>query len=94
LGIADVIGTELEFKDGVCTGLVSGNVLLGAHKLARVQAFAAERGVDLADCSFYTDHINDLPLLLAVGRPIAVSPNRRLRAEALRRGWEIIVHAG
>jgi HAD superfamily hydrolase (TIGR01490 family) len=92
LGIADVIGTDLEMKSGVCTGHVLGHVLRGEHKLARVRQFAQERGVSLADCSFYSDHINDLPLLDAVGTPVAVGPNRPLRIEAKRRGWEIIEH--
>ena len=46
-------------------------------------------GVDLSRCTFYTDSMSDLPVLEAVGRPVAVHPDPRLRREASRRGWEI-----
>jgi phosphoserine phosphatase len=39
---------------------------------------------------FYSDSINDLPLLLEVACPIAVDPDDALRQEALRRHWKII----
>jgi putative phosphoserine phosphatase/1-acylglycerol-3-phosphate O-acyltransferase len=94
VGIAHVLGTELEQRGGVCTGLVSGPVLIGEHKLNRAREFAAEHGVDLADCSFYSDHIADLPLLSAVGTAVAVAPHRALRTEASRRGWEVLEHRG
>jgi HAD superfamily hydrolase (TIGR01490 family) len=92
LGIAHVLATELEVDDGRCTGRVLDGVLEGERKLARAQAFAAEHGVDLATCAFYSDHINDLPLMAAVGRPVAVGPNKALRREAGVRGWEIVEH--
>jgi phosphoserine phosphatase len=53
-------------------------------------AYARGRGVSLADCAFYSDSIHDLPLLLEVGEPVAVAPDRRLRREAEARGWSIL----
>ena len=44
----------------------------------------------LADATFYSDSINDLPLLEAVGAPVAVDPDPRLQAEAARRGWPVL----
>jgi HAD superfamily hydrolase (TIGR01490 family) len=94
--IADHIGAEavlasgLEFDGGVCTGKLAGSALFGAAKRDAVRAFAKERGVDLADCAFYSDSIHDLPLLLEVGEPVAVAPDRRLRREARARGWLIL----
>jgi phosphoserine phosphatase len=44
----------------------------------------------LATATFYSDSINDLPLLGAVGTPVVVDPDSRLRAEASRRGWPVI----
>ena len=41
----------------------------------------------LAEATFYSDSANDLPLLCAVGRAVAVDPDPRLRTEAARRGW-------
>jgi len=91
--IPHVLGTELVMHDGVCTGVVDGGVLDGERKLTKARAFAAARGVDLADCSFYSDHIADLPLMNAVGKAVAVGPHRKLRDEATRRGWDIIEHS-
>ena len=45
---------------------------------------------DLEGASFYSDSLNDLPLLEKVSRPVAVDPDPRLRAEAEKRGWPII----
>ena len=47
-------------------------------------------GSSLAAATFYSDSINDLPLLCAVGSPVVVDPDARLQAEALRRGWPVI----
>ena len=48
-----------------------------------------ERPQILADAWFYSDSANDLPLLHAVGHPVAVDPDERLQAEALRLGWQV-----
>jgi HAD superfamily hydrolase (TIGR01490 family) len=92
LGIDEVVGTQVGFSDGRCTGLVEGAILDGAAKLAAARASAGALGIDLARCAFYTDHIADLPLLEAVGTPVAVGPTRALAREARRRGWEIVRH--
>ena len=46
----------------------------------------------LADCesTLYSDSINDLPLLSAVQRAVAVNPDARLAAVAAERGWPVI----
>lgn len=91
LGIAHVLATELEFAGDVSTGQVAF-VLDGLHKRDACVAFATGRGVGLADCWFYTDHIADLPLLEVVGHPVCVGPHGPLRALAARQGWEIVEH--
>lgn len=90
LGVEGAIATSLEFRDGVCTGRYAGEPLFHGGKLIRVRRFMEESGVDIADCSFYSDSVYDLPLLSAVGRPVAVNPDFRLRRAASRRGWEIL----
>ncbi|HEY0962517.1 MAG TPA: HAD family phosphatase [Pseudomonadales bacterium] len=89
-GFDAIIGTELGFAGEVCTGRVVGHVVETDEKLRLARRFAQERGVALDDCSFYSDGILDLPLMEAVGRPVAVSPCRRLRRIALQRNWEIV----
>ena len=56
----------------------------------RLQRWLDENGLDLEGASFYSDSLNDLPLLEKVSRPVAVDPDPRLRAEAEKRGWPII----
>jgi HAD superfamily hydrolase (TIGR01490 family) len=90
IGVNEVLATTLEFKDGECTGRLAGPPMFRAEKKKSVLAYAADRGIALADCSFYSDSIYDLPLLEAVGRPVAVNPDFRLRRLARQRGWSIM----
>jgi HAD superfamily hydrolase (TIGR01490 family) len=89
LGLTGALGTVAESEDGVYTGRLVGEVLHGEAKAAAVRALAAREGLDLEQCSAYSDSINDLPMLSLVGRPVAVNPDSALRGEAKRRGWEI-----
>lgn len=92
LGFDEVIGTSVALDRGVCTGAVDGPILDGASKLDAARAAAEARGASLERCAFYTDHIADLPLLEAVGRPVAVAPNRALARAARARGYPIVRH--
>jgi HAD superfamily hydrolase (TIGR01490 family) len=90
LGIDVLLASRLEYRDGRCTGTLAGKALFGDAKRDAVLAYVRGRGVALAECAFYSDSIHDLPLLLEVGRPVAVAPDRRLRREAEARGWSIL----
>ncbi len=76
-------------EDGRLAGTLREPLCFGEGKVALAAALAAERGVRLADCAFYSDSYSDLPMLLAVGTPVAVHPDARLRRAALRRGWPV-----
>ena len=92
-GIADLIATEPEQRNGEFTGTVRGIPCFREGKVARLEAWLAERGSSLAACSeswFYSDSLNDLPLLERVSHPVAVDPDETLRAHAERSGWPII----
>lgn len=90
IGADAVLASRLEYEGGLCTGRLAGKALFGAVKRDAALAYATGLGLALADCSFYSDSIHDLPLLLEVGLPVAVCPDRRLRREAVARGWEIM----
>jgi len=94
LGIGDLIATELEVAaTGDFSGRTAGVVNMRAGKVARVAAWLDENGLPrtaLADATFYSDSINDLPLLEAVGTPVVVNPDSRLYEEATRRSWPIV----
>lgn len=89
LGMDGALGTEAEIEDGVYTGRLLGPVLHGPAKVEAVKALAAERGIDLAASSAYSDSVNDRPLLESVGHPVAVNPDRMLRRLAAERGWPV-----
>ena len=90
LGFTGALGTVVESKDGVATGNLVNEPLHGARKVEAIAALAASKGVNLADCSAYSDSRNDIPMLSAVGHAHAVNPDRELAREATDRGWEII----
>lgn len=75
--------------NGYYTGRLVGAVMHGPEKAKAVAGVAAEHGIDLADCSAYSDSMNDLPLLESVGDPHAVNPEHELRRIARTRGWRV-----
>jgi HAD superfamily hydrolase (TIGR01490 family) len=92
LGFDELHGTQVRFVDGVCTGVVDGEILDGKAKLGAARRVADARGVDLGRCSFYSDHIADLPLLEAVESPVVVGGSRALGRVARARGWPVVPH--
>ncbi|MFP4374674.1 MAG: HAD family hydrolase [Spirochaetaceae bacterium] len=90
LGVPDVVCTRIEFDGDRATGGSSNPVCFGDEKRRQALAFLEAQGVSPTACTFYSDSINDLPLLEAVGTPIAVNPDRRLRRIATERGWTLL----
>jgi phosphoserine phosphatase len=79
--------------DNPFTGEIVGEPCYRHHKVSRVHRWLAQAGRTLAGFEqswFYSDAIGDLPLLQAVSHPVAVCPDERLRAHALRAGWPIL----
>jgi len=89
LGLTGALGTVSEVEDGRYTGRLVGEPLHGPAKAEAVRAIAEREGLDLHRCSAYSDSYNDLPMLSAVGRPVAVNPDTKLRDHAKANGWEI-----
>lgn len=93
LGFEHLIATDCEVgADGCFTGGTLGTLNMRDGKVARLHAWLGERGLRLADCdsTFYSDSLNDLPLLLAVDHAVAVNPDPRLALEAQRRAWTVL----
>ncbi|SDM07940.1 HAD-superfamily subfamily IB hydrolase, TIGR01490 [Corynebacterium mycetoides] len=89
LGFTGALGTVAEDEDGVFTGRLVGDILHGPGKRHAVAALAAIQQLDLAQCTAYSDSINDVPMLSMVGTPVAINPDRALRRHARQQGWEI-----
>jgi HAD superfamily hydrolase (TIGR01490 family) len=92
LGFDGALGTLCELRDGVYTGR-SLRVLHGAEKADAVRELAEREGIDLAASTAYSDSDSDIPFLEVVGNPVAVNPDRGLRAAAAERGWPILEFA-
>jgi len=93
LGIADLLATEVEVVDGRCTGRTRGVLNMREGKVTRLRAWLGEQGLPadaFSDAVFYSDSVNDVPLLQAVGHPVVVDPDTRLRAHALSAGWPLL----
>jgi fatty acyl-CoA reductase len=84
-----LIGAELEERDGRYTGFMSQPPLVGEARAAWLRRYAQQEGVDLRHSYAYADSYSDLPLLRAVGNPVAVSPDSSLYRFARRRRWPI-----
>ncbi|MDP8958658.1 MAG: HAD-IB family hydrolase [Actinomycetota bacterium] len=90
LGVEDVIATRSTLDDqGRYTGELDFYAY-GPGKSEAMRALAEEGIVSLPDSFAYSDGITDLPMLDAVGHPVAVNPDRALRRLAEQRGWEVL----
>ncbi|NOY25526.1 MAG: HAD family hydrolase [Oligoflexia bacterium] len=89
LGLDDALCNRFVVVDGRFTGDVQRPLCFGPGKVHYAESLARKHGIDLGDCTFYTDSFSDLPVLLAVGHPVVVAPDLRLRRHARRRGWRV-----
>ncbi len=88
--IPHLIATEPEHDGTRYTGRVAGTPAFREGKVSRLMDWLAEHDGTLAGSHFYSDSINDLPLLERVDNPVAVDPDPALRAAALARGWPVM----
>ena len=89
LGFDGALGTICEVRDGRYTG----RALRALHAEAKAEVLrevAQDEGLDLAECTAYSDSHTDLPFLEAVGHPVAVNPDRALRKIADERSWPLL----
>lgn len=89
LGFDGALGTQCEVKDGAYTGKAL-RALHAENKAECVRELAESRGFDLDECTAYSDSHTDIPFLEAVGKPVAVNPDRELRRVAVERGWPVL----
>jgi HAD superfamily hydrolase (TIGR01490 family) len=92
-GVDNLIATEPAHAGGEFTGEVAGTPCFREGKVKRVEEWLAVRGQSLMSFPqswFYSDSMNDLPLLSRVTNPVAVDPDETLRAHAEKLGWRIL----
>ena len=92
-GIEHLIATEPQIRDGRFTGDIVGPPCMREGKISWLDQWLSDRDASLADFPetwFYSDSINDLPLLERVTHPVAVDPDPRLAEIARQRGWRTL----
>jgi len=96
LGVDAILATEAEIVDNRYTGRMIGTPCFQEGKITRLAKWlkeeASQQGFsgDDSDAYFYSDSINDLPLLEQTKNPVAVDPDDALRSAAEANGWPII----
>ena len=89
LGLTGAIGTKVERKNGILTGNLVGKPIHGPQKRKAILALAKDRNLSLKRSYAYSDSQNDLPMLTAVGHPVAVNPDKILTRYAKAADWPI-----
>lgn len=92
-GIKNLIATEAEYSMGHFTGKILGTPSFKEGKVIRVNEWLSNMGCEIKDFDnsfFYSDSINDLPLMESVTNPIATNPSDKLRSIAIAKQWKIL----
>ena len=92
-GVEHLIACDVEKVAGRYTGNPTGMPSFREGKVARVDAWLSSMGLRVEDFEtswFYSDSLNDLPLLKRVNRPVAVNPDATLRQVAIAHGWPVL----
>jgi HAD superfamily hydrolase (TIGR01490 family) len=92
LGVDRVIATRMVVEQGHYTGDIAFYAY-GEGKEVAIRELAAKRRWKLADCYAYSDSATDVPMLSAVGHPVAVNPDKLLRKAAADNDWPVRVFA-
>ena len=90
----EAVGTRALIKEGVSSPELVAPLVFKEGKRERVKEILARHGIELSRCYLYSDSVADTPLFEEVGYPVVVNPKPSFRAEAARRGWEIVEWKG
>jgi HAD superfamily hydrolase (TIGR01490 family) len=90
LGFDGGIGSRSEIVDGRYTGRPAGPFSYREGKAQNMRELAEREGISLPDSYAYSDSESDLPMLRAVGHPVAVNPDAELARVARAEGWEVM----
>jgi HAD superfamily hydrolase (TIGR01490 family) len=90
LGMTHGLGTRGEVENGIYTGRLEGPFCYADGKVDAITEIARFEGFDLGQCYAYSDSASDLPMLSAVGHPVAVNPDSKLERHARRHGWPVV----
>jgi HAD superfamily hydrolase (TIGR01490 family) len=89
-GFEGVVANSLLYNNGAATGEVVRPLIAEREKATAIARVCGQHQVALTQSKAYSDSISDVHMLEAVGKPVAVNPDRRLRRVALERGWPVL----
>lgn len=94
LGCKYFIGTQIEMRNEICTGKISGPIIDGEDKVCALNDFLKKINLIRGDVNLYiyTDSHNDMSLLKYADYKIAVNPTKKLKGIAKKNNWQIINH--
>ncbi len=90
LGFVHLLANQIEFSHGRATGRLLPPILAGEAKVRAMLELCRRYNVEPMDCRAYSDDSSDLPMLEAVGHPVATNPKPALRRVAAQRNWPIL----
>jgi HAD superfamily hydrolase (TIGR01490 family) len=90
LNMSGAKGTEVSVENGVYRAELAGPTLHGPRKAEMIQRLANLHNFDLSRSFAYSDSVNDLPMLVSVGKPVVVNPEKELERIAIKNRWPII----
>ncbi|MBN1923837.1 MAG: HAD family hydrolase [Nanoarchaeota archaeon] len=90
LGFDESIGTRLETRKGVYTGVIKSPSMIGEDRAVIVKKLAKKYNVDLSKSFAYGDSFNDKEVLKIVGNPFVVNPDDFMRKTARKKNWKVL----
>src|SRR3546814_3641423 len=89
LGVDEAVATRAELVDHGCYSGRTERYVYAEEKVVAMREVAERDGIDLDHSWAYSDSATDIPMLSAVGHPVAVNPDRELARAARDRGWQV-----
>jgi HAD superfamily hydrolase (TIGR01490 family) len=90
LAMDEALCTALAIQDGKFTGTLASPYIFGEQKYLSALSYAQEHGYDLSKCYYYGDAYTDRFVMEAVGFPVCVTPDKKLRAHAAQKNWSVV----
>lgn len=84
-----IIATKLQIEGDTCTGEIAEPTPIGEEKARRINLLASELSLDLENSHAYGDSVSDLPMLMTVGNPVVINPDRQFKKIARQKQWSI-----
>ena len=89
LNLDHIICSRMEVENGILTGNPVGELCFEKYKMFPMVDFCKNNNFKVEEACFYSDSIDDLPALSAIGKPICINPDKHLKKIALSNAWEI-----